>query len=457
MFSTYASFAGSMMLIRSMANELVPSPVRNYLQSVIHSFFAKHITVKVHEHLNGGMIRNQIYDAAEVYLRTKISPDTKRFSIGKTPKQKSLSISLEIGEEILDRFGDDMELKWKMSIESQNNYGNEKRLFELTFNKKFMDRVLKDYVPFVLAKSKEITDKDDKVVKLYTRAGIPGGDDGHGGGGRGGWGSINLDHPATFETLAMDPELKKAIIDDLERFLKRKDFYKEVGKAWKRGYLLYGPPGTGKSSLIAAIANYLNFDIYDLELTSLCFDSELRRILVSTTNRSILVIEDVDCSVEMQDRRLGVERPNDRRSKLTLSGLLNFIDGLWSSCGDERIIIFTTNYRDKLDPALLRPGRMDMHIPMSYCTSQGFKFLASKYLGLHDRHMLFGKIEGLIEKVEVTPAEVAEELMKSEDADIALAGVVNLLKRKKMEGNEIEEVEGCETKRFKIEEIGGSL
>ncbi|KAF7150536.1 hypothetical protein RHSIM_Rhsim02G0006300 [Rhododendron simsii] len=349
LFSTYASFAGSMMLIRSMANELVPSPVRTYLQSVIHSFFSKHITVKVHEHLNGGMIRNQIYDAAEVYLHTKISPDTKRFSIGKTPKQKSISISLEKGEEILDRFGDDMELRWTMSIESQKNYGNEKRLFELTFNKKFMDRVLKDYVPFVLAKSKEITDKDEKVVKLYTRASIPGDDDGpgggyrHGGGGRGGWGSINLDHPATFETLAMDPELKKAIIDDLDRFLKRKDFYRK--------------------------------------LTSLCFNSELRKILVSTTNRSILVIEDVDCSVEMQDRRLGVERPNDRRNK----------------------------------------------------------------------------IEGLIEKVEVTPAEVAEELMKSEDVDIALAGVVNLLKRKKMEGNEIEEVEGCETKRFKIEEIGGSL
>lgn len=311
LFSTYASFAGSMMLIRSMANELVPSPVRTFLQSAIHSLlFSKQITIKVHEHLHDGMIRNQIYDAAEVYLRTKISPETKRFSIGKSPKQKSLNISLESGEEILDRFGEDIELKWKMSVDSQNKNSYERRLFELTFNKKFMDRVLEDYVPFVLGKSKDILDKEDKVVKLYTRANI-GGDN-----GRGGWSSINLDHPATFETLAMDPELKKAIVDDLERFLKRKDFYRKVGKAWKRGYLLYGPPGTGKSSLIAAIANYLNFDIYDLELTSVFSNSELRRTLVSTTNRSIIVIEDVDCSVEMQDRRIGIPGQNDHKNKV---------------------------------------------------------------------------------------------------------------------------------------------
>lgn len=122
--------------------------------------------------------------------------------------------------------------------------------------------------------------------------------------------------------------------------------------------------------------------------------------------------------------------------QLTLSGLLNFIDGLWSSCGDERIIIFTTNHKDRLDPALLRPGRMDMHIHMSYCNPQGFKLLASNYLrisGYH--HHLFGEIEGLLKDTEVTPAQVAEELMKSEDADTALEGLVKLLKRKKLEGD----------------------
>lgn len=139
-----------------------------------------------------------------------------------------------------------------------------------------------------------------------------------------------------------------------------------------------------------------------------------------------------------------------------MSGLLNFIDGLWSSCGDERIIVFTTNHKDRLDPALLRPGRMDMHIHMSYCTSHGFRMLASNYLGINGYHRLFGEIDGLLDNAEVTPAQVAEEMMKNEDADRALEGFVKLLKRKKLEGDELLDEEAnkpgiLRAKRQKVE------
>ncbi|CAB4318081.1 unnamed protein product [Prunus armeniaca] len=143
----------------------------------------------------------------------------------------------------------------------------------------------------------------------------------------------------------------------------------------------------------------------------------------------------------------------------TLSDLLNFIDGLWSGFGDERFIVFTTNHKDRLDPALLRSGRMDVHIHLSYCTTSGFGILASNYLGIHgggnNPHPLCGEIEGLIESAEVTPAEVAEELMKSDDADGALQGLVNFLKRKKVESNKTEdEIEGSteKAKRQKTDE-----
>ena len=119
--------------------------------------------------------------------------------------------------------------------------------------------------------------------------------------------------------------------------------------------------------------------------------------------------------------------------QFSLSGLLNIIDGLWSSCGEERIILFTTNDKDKLNPALLRPGRMDVHVHMSYCTIDGFKLLATNYLKIEGDHQLYIQIEGLLKNVEVTPAEIAEELLKSGGTDVVLRGVVKFLEQKERE------------------------
>ena len=104
------------------------------------------------------------------------------------------------------------------------------------------------YLPDIIRRSEAIK-KEEKMVKLYSRK--SGRLDGRE------WGSVKLEHPATIEKLATDSQLKKMVKDDLDSFIRRKELYKKVGKAWKRGYLIYGPPGTGKSSLIAAMANYL--------------------------------------------------------------------------------------------------------------------------------------------------------------------------------------------------------
>ena len=112
---------------------------------------------------------------------------------------------------------------------------------------------------------------------------------------------------------------------------------------------------------------------------------------------------------------------------------MNIIDGLWSSCGDERIIVFTTNDKDKLDPALLRPGRMDVHVHMSCYTIDGLKLLATNYLKIEGDHHLYRQIEGLLKNVEVTPAEIAEELLKSGGTNVVLHGVVKFLEQKERE------------------------
>ena len=96
---------------------------------------------------------------------------------------------------------------------------------------------------------------------------------------------------------------------------------------------------------------------------------------------------------------------------MTLSGLLNFTDGLWSCCGSERIIIFTTNYIEKLDKALLRAGRMDKHIHMSWCGFDAFKTLVKNNLGI-DNHSLFPEIENVIVDKAIAPADVSEVLLK---------------------------------------------
>jgi SpoVK/Ycf46/Vps4 family AAA+-type ATPase len=271
---------------------------------------------------------------------------------------------------------------------------------------------------------------------------------------------VVFEHPKTFATLAMDPAGKKEVMDDLDAFRNGRDYYARVGKAWKRGYLLYGPPGTGKSTMIAAMANYLDYDVYDIELTSVRTNTDLRKLFIETTGKSIIVIEDIDCSLDLTGKRKKKkkdkaseesdaqnnkdgdkkdarddEKDDKSGSKVTLSGVLNFIDGLWSACGGERIIVFTTNHIEKLDPALIRRGRMDKHIEMSYCCFEAFKFLAKIYLDV-DSHRLFDVVEALLREVDVTPADVAENLTPKapgEDADSCLAALVEALEKAKEE------------------------
>ncbi|GMY12111.1 AAA-ATPase At3g50940-like [Fagus crenata] len=440
--SAAASVAATAMLVRSLAQDFLPHEIHHFLFSGIRSFFnrfSSQITMVIDEF--DGLINNQIYEAAEIYLGGKISPNTHRLKVSKSDKEKDFTITMERNEEILDVFNG-VKLNWVLlcrQVESRNFHNprdlnstlrSEVRSFELSFHKKHKDMVLTSYLPSIVkeAKSKK---QEIKSLKIFTV-----GPDSMYASLADIWTSTNLDHPATFDTLAMESEIKNLILKDLERFVKRKEYYRKVGKAWKRGYLLYGPPGTGKSSLIAAMANYLNFDIYDLELTEIQYNSELRRLLIAMANRSILVVEDIDCTIEFQDRLVESESSRHSQQKqVTLSGLLNFIDGLWSSCGDERIIVFTTNHKEKLDSALLRPGRMDVHVHMSYCTPCGFRVLAANYLGIKE-HLLFEEIEESIKTTQVTPAEVAEQLIKSDEHDIVLNGLIEFLKVKKIENEE---------------------
>ncbi|KAK2990418.1 hypothetical protein RJ640_011166 [Escallonia rubra] len=453
--STVGSIAATAMVARSVARDYLPPEIQDYFFFHIRNLFNRfstQLTIVIDEF--DGILNNEIYDATQVYLSSKISPNTRRLKLSKPEKENNINVSMDRNEEILDKYNGAL-FKWIwvcQKVQSKDFYNphdmnstfrSELRSFQLSCHRKHQEMAINTYFPYILKEAKA-RKQEDKTVKIFTvdTKNVYG----HGPS----WTSIVLDHPATFDTLAMDSEMKEMVLKDLERFVKRREYYRTVGKAWKRGYLLYGPPGTGKSSLIAAMANYLKFDIYDLELTDLRRNSELRQLLVGTANRSILVVEDIDCTVELQDRlahKARAPQPGfyQEESKVTLSGLLNFTDGLWSSCGDERIIIFTTNHKEKLDPAMLRPGRMDLHIHMSYCTPCGFKLLAANYLGGIKKHELFEEIEELIRTTEVTPAEVAEQLLKGDEPDATLRGLIDFLHVKRKENEEAKARKPVET------------
>ncbi|KAG0494784.1 hypothetical protein HPP92_005778 [Vanilla planifolia] len=444
-FATAASLAASVILLRTVINNFLPADLRRLIWSLISEVISKlrsrlsntrTIIIENHHGLN----YNEIFDAAMNYLGNKIPQTVRRLRVSKNKNDNHIEITIADGEVQTDTF-EGAQFRWRLHTKLQNQskdhdngHRSAKKIqwFELTCNGKHEDIAERSYLNHILDESKVIkaaaktlrlyiNNQNHWIPKKFENHWIPMEFENH-------WTPTKFQHPMTFDTLAMETELRQMVEEDLTRFMKRKEYYKRIGKAWKRGYLLHGPPGTGKTSLIAAMANYLRYDIYYLDLKEVRSNNTLQILLLHTSNKSMLVIEDIDSSIVMQKREEEVEVKTS--SRMTLSGLLNFIDGLWSTSGEERIIVFTTNHKDRLDPALIRPGRMDVHIHMGYCSPSSFRVLASNYHGI-DEHPLFREIEELLGKVEATPAEIAEELTRRTDADEAIDSIIKLLHRKR--------------------------
>uniref|UniRef100_A0A1J3DQT5 Putative mitochondrial chaperone BCS1-B n=1 Tax=Noccaea caerulescens TaxID=107243 RepID=A0A1J3DQT5_NOCCA len=458
----------SLMFVWAMYSQYVPPHLRFYVQKYTRKmigWMSFYVHIRFTEYTEEGLKRSENYDAIRNYLSANSAARAKRLKADESKNSRSLVLSMDDHEEVEDVF-EGVKVTWHSNMkvsQSQANYfsrntSDERRFFTLTFHKRHRGMITTTYVEHVLREGKEIG-MSNRERKLYTnnssKEWYPW--------SSGKWSNVPFHHPASFNTLAMDPEKKEAIKKDLIKFSKGKDYYKKVGKPWKRGYLLFGPPGTGKSTMISAIANFLEYDVYDLELTTVMNNSELKKLLLDTKGKSIIVIEDIDCSLELtgqrktkkeeddedddEEKKKDVEKKekkeDEKKSKVTLSGLLNSIDGLWSACSDEKIIIFTTNYVDKLDPALIRRGRMDNHIEMSFCRFEAFKVLAKNYLEI-ESHGLYGEIERLFGETDMSPADVAETLMPKsdeEDADICIKRLVKTLEEEKDKAKKLAEEE----------------
>ncbi|KAF2685080.1 P-loop containing nucleoside triphosphate hydrolase protein [Lentithecium fluviatile CBS 122367] len=192
-------------------------------------------------------------------------------------------------------------------------------------------------------------------------------------------------------TVSLEIDQKASIVMDVNEYLHpiTARWYAARGIPYRRGYLFHGAPGTGKTSLSFALAGIFGLDIYCISLMEVGLtESGLNKLFMELPRRCVVLLEDIDAA--------GLRRPDDtpessdasgngttsedgttktdsktktqapQRSLISLSGLLNVIDGAASHEG--RVLIMTTNHLEKLDPALIRPGRCDMQIEFTLAT-----------------------------------------------------------------------------------------
>jgi len=250
-------------------------------------------------------------------------------------------------------------------------------------------------------------------------------------------------------------EGKEDLITRINFFLESEDKYKELGIPYMLGLLFYGEPGCGKTSTIKAICNMTKRHLVEIPLSKIKTCRELKQIILGERiegkyvpqNKRIIIFEDMDCMLDvLLDREYKEEKkedPNgsssssssskdkkenliiqvntsdkaetfdsksdkDGKDPVTLSFILNLIDGVHEQPG--RIIVFTTNYPEKLDKALLRSGRIDMKVNFKKCSTKICKDILEFYFKT--------KIKNLENcDYKKTPAELMELCMNYNDLD----------------------------------------
>ncbi|XP_047961220.1 AAA-ATPase At2g46620-like isoform X2 [Salvia hispanica] len=308
---------------------------------------------------NENMQENQLYRKVSTYLNSLPSVEDSDFAnLFAGTKPTEINLVLDENQTVTDQF-----LGARVFWRSENGEREGEKSLVLKIRKNDKRRVLVQYLQHIHQTFDEIEQKL-KEVRLFVNV-----DDGTERNGR--WRSTSFTHPATMETMVMDADL------------------------------LYGAAGTGKSTFIAAMAKFLSYDVYEINLHKVRNDADLKYLLLQTTKKSLLVIEDLDRHLE------------DKSTALSLSGVLNFMDGIFSSCGEERVMVFTMNSKENVCASILRPGRIDVHINFPLCDFSAFKNLANSHLGLKE-HKLFPQVEEIFQTgATLSQAEIGEIMISN--------------------------------------------
>lgn len=201
------------------------------------------------------------------------------------------------------------------------------------------------------------------------------------------------------ETVDLDEKLKASILTDIKKYLlpATRLYYARRGVPYRRGYLFYGPPGTGKTSFSVALAGHFELDLYMVSLASKNLDDDnLAKLFNALPSKCIVLLEDIDSAgidreklkskkserMKKELKEAEEENSNSKGNPISLSGLLNVIDGAASQEG--RILIMTSNTPETLDPALIRHGRIDKKIKFDYISRFDAKQLFIRMFSMHE-------------------------------------------------------------------------
>jgi hypothetical protein len=250
-------------------------------------------------------------------------------------------------------------------------------------------------------------------------------------------------------------EQKEAVQNHTEFFLQRKDWYEKKGIPYTLGFMFHGPPGCGKTSTIKAIANISHRHILNIQLSQIKSKDQLRHLFfndeihvydgfktekfIIPVHERLYVIEDIDAmgdavlrrewkkpTVEKPKKKEGGEpweKEEDEGEPIDLSFLLNLLDGTLEASG--RILAISSNFPERIDRALIRPGRIDMIVNFKKCNRD---ILTSMMNSFYDKEFEDWTTPELDYKW--SPAEVNQILFRNfKDPETAMRELIQLTPR----------------------------